>query len=298
MPIFAGVMQSGGNMPDELQARINRFLAPMDQVLREIATEMNIPFAQVGFIRPCRIAIFADSFNVYLLGSNVDAGGTHTVSYLVPDSGNARDINEVFNLVSRHGILENPFGIAFMRTYLGLEGDEARAAISVIVRNYMQGVVQAIERAARLVRINPIFIARELLIDDNLIFCLSPFRDPYNIVFTDHICGVVRGIDPTIRCIRADSIFDNRPIMEDIWTNINRARIVISDLSERNPNVFYETGIAHTVGKEVILITQSMDDVPFDLRHLRCIVYNYTPRGMHEFEAQLTATITNILARR
>ena len=39
-----------------------------------------------------------------------------------------------------------------------------------------------------------------------------------------------------------------------------------------------------TIGKEVVLITQSMADVPFDLRHLRCIVYEYVPRGMATFE--------------
>jgi hypothetical protein len=62
----------------------------------------------------------------------------------------------------------------------------------------------------------------------------------------------------------------------------------------KNPNVFYEVGVAHTVGKEVILVTQSMDDVPFDLRHLRCIVYEYTPRGVRALEANLQNTIRGI----
>ena len=113
-----------------------------------------------------------------------------------------------------------------------------------------------------------------------------------------------RDIRPTIeridglRCLRADDIYDNRPIIEDIWRQINESAIVISELTERNPNVFYETGIAHTIGKEVILITQSMDDVPFDLRHLRCIVYDYTPRGTRNLEGNLTSTVLQILKRR
>jgi hypothetical protein len=47
------------------------------------------------------------------------------------------------------------------------------------------------------------------------------------------------------------------------------ARIVIADLNSRNPNVFYETGIAHTLGRDVIQIAQSIEDVPFDLRAIR-----------------------------
>lgn len=77
----------------------------------------------------------------------------------------------------------------------------------------------------------------------------------------------------------------------------NRARIVIADLTGKNPNVFYEVGVAHTVGENVILITQRIEDVPFDLRHLRHIQYEYTPRGMIVFEQRLKATILNILGR-
>ena len=98
--------------------------------------------------------------------------------------------------------------------------------------------------------------------------------------------------------LRADDIYDNRPIIEDIWRYTNEARMLIAELTGRNPNVFYETSIAHTVGKEVTLITQSMDDVPFDLKHLRCIVYEYTPRGMATLEQTLKNTILNVLARR
>ena len=91
--------------------------------------------------------------------------------------------------------------------------------------------------------------------------------------------------------------YDNQSIIEDIWKRINEAKILISELTGRNANVFYETGIAHTIGKEVILITQSMEDVPFDLRHLRCIVYEYTPRSIKNFEDDLKNTVLSILAR-
>jgi hypothetical protein len=53
------------------------------------------------------------------------------------------------------------------------------------------------------------------------------------------------------------------------------ARVVVADLTTKNPNVFYELGLAHTLGHEVVLLTQNMDEIPFDLRHLRC--HDYTP---------------------
>ena len=128
-------------------------------------------------------------------------------------------------------------------------------------------------------------------------FVLSPFQDTFNTIYGDHIRPTIEKVGG-LRCLRADDIYDNRPIIEDIWRYINESTILISELTGRNPNVFYETGIAHTVGKEVILITQSMDDVPFDLKHLRCIVYDYTPRGIQNLEGNLMSTILQILARR
>lgn len=80
-----------------------------------------------------------------------------------------------------------------------------------------------------------------------------------------------------LRCIRADDIYRSREIMRDVWEHINSATLIVADLSDRNPNVFYELGMAHVLGKEVVLIAESMDDVPFDLRSVRVLIYGDTP---------------------
>ncbi len=127
----------------------------------------------------------------------------------------------------------------------------------------------------------------------NIGFVLMPLKANMEPIYDDHIVPVVSqmGLD----CLRADKIFSNRPIVDDILDAVRNARIVVSDLTDGNPNVFYETGICHAMGKEVILITQDRD-VPFDLRHLRHIKYEYTPRGMQLFEETLKLTISRILA--
>jgi hypothetical protein len=62
--------------------------------------------------------------------------------------------------------------------------------------------------------------------------------------------------------------------VNDIWDYTKRAKIILADLSGKNPNVFYELGLAHALAKPAILVTESMDDVPFDLRALRVLIYN------------------------
>lgn len=124
------------------------------------------------------------------------------------------------------------------------------------------------------------------------IFVLMPFSDSLTPVFEDHILKAGKKFG--LKTSRADNFFSTKSIMEDIWSAINAAKIIIADCTGRNPNVFYEVGIAHTLGKPTILISQSMDDIPFDLRHLRVIIYEYTPRGMESFDLSLQGTIEDI----
>src|SRR5260370_41803173 len=84
-----------------------------------------------------------------------------------------------------------------------------------------------------------------------------------------------------LRCGRADDIWENPAIIQDVVSLIDRSQVVICDCTGRNPNVFYEIGIAHTLGREVILITQADADIPFDLRHLRYVRYLNNGEGLH-----------------
>lgn len=98
-------------------------------------------------------------------------------------------------------------------------------------------------------------------------------------------------------CRRADNIWVNEHIMDDVLNLLWRARVVIADLSGKNANVFYETGIAHTLGREVILISQSMDDVPFDLRSIRTVLYHNNGEGRENLRDRIRARLTDIRAR-
>ncbi|NRC54317.1 hypothetical protein HK436_11675 [Mesorhizobium sediminum] len=94
---------------------------------------------------------------------------------------------------------------------------------------------------------------------------------------------------------RADEIWEAPGIIQDVVSLIDRARIVICDLTGRNPNVFYEAGIAHTLGREVIIITQSEHDIPFDLRHLRHLRYLNNNEGRASLTDALRGRMQTIL---
>ncbi len=130
-------------------------------------------------------------------------------------------------------------------------------------------------------------------IDPKLCFVLMPLAEEFQPVYEDHIKTTIERAG--LRCVRADELVSPRSITQDAWEYICKARVLIADLTGKNPNVLYEVGLAHALNKKVILITQSMDDVPFHLRYLRCIVYSYTPRGMFALEERLLEAIEEVL---
>lgn len=128
-------------------------------------------------------------------------------------------------------------------------------------------------------------------IDKTLVSIMMPFSKEYDEVY-DAIKSSCE--DAKMKCQRADDIWENSEIIQDIFELILTSSIVIADFSSRNPNVFYEIGIAHTLGKPVIPIAQNKDDVPFDLSHHRVLVYLNNCEGREKLREVLTSRIMTI----
>lgn len=129
-------------------------------------------------------------------------------------------------------------------------------------------------------------------IEPTLASAMMPFDAAFNAVY-DSIRQASDNVG--LRCRRADDIWENAAIIQDVVSLVDRSRIVVCDCSGRNPNVFYEAGIAHALGREVILITQSEHDIPFDLRHLRYIRYLNNAEGRATLVQSLQARMQTIL---
>jgi hypothetical protein len=131
-------------------------------------------------------------------------------------------------------------------------------------------------------------------IDNRLLSVMMPFDTRFDGVYGT-IQTVAKGMK--MKCLRADDIWKYDAIIQDIVSLISRSRIIVCDCTGRNPNVFYEAGIAHTLGRDVILITQSETDIPFDLRHLRYVVYLNNGEGREQLAERLRRRIKTLLGQ-
>ena len=148
-----------------------------------------------------------------------------------------------------------------------------------------------------IIQINPIFGPASYPVDPRLAFVLMPFTPTLTEIYQTFVKPTIEAPEFNLVCRRADDIKSNKSIIQDVWKSLCEARLVIADLSGLNPNVMYELGIAHTLGKETILIYQRGEEIrfPFDLAHIRRIEYDNNAIGGRKLEQELRATIAHIL---
>ncbi len=129
-----------------------------------------------------------------------------------------------------------------------------------------------------------IFKVDDLKAKSNTCFVLMPFTLKWSNRVWKHLQRIMK--ENGFICNRADNLY-GADVLEDIWKAIKESEIIIADTTSKNPNVFYEIGIAHALGKKVVLITQNIDDIPFDFRRFRHIHYEDNTDGIEILENEI-----------
>lgn len=119
-----------------------------------------------------------------------------------------------------------------------------------------------------------------------MIFVLMPFDDEFDDVFEHLIKTPLEAMGYSVR--RADSLFNQQQILKDVIRGIADAAVVIADVTGLNGNVLYELGLAHAMGKRTVMITQRLDELPFDLRPYRANEYSTRFNRADELSQLLT----------
>jgi hypothetical protein len=129
------------------------------------------------------------------------------------------------------------------------------------------------------------------------VFVMQPFAGAlggyYDLIFKPAVTQA------GMTAVRADAeIFGTGKIIDQIWRGIRSARVLVAELTTKNPNVFYELGLAHALEKPVILVSSNQEDVPFDLRHIRVILYDQSdpfwgPKLIDKIADNIKSAISN-----
>jgi hypothetical protein len=128
--------------------------------------------------------------------------------------------------------------------------------------------------------------------NEKLVTVMLPFKLQASFTAVKNACDKLG-----LECKKADDIWENATFIQDIFELIFTSKVVVADFTGKNPNVFYEVGIAHTLGKTVIPITQSFDDVPSDLGHHRALKYLPNEQGYTDLTAELMKRLETLMPK-
>ena len=103
-------------------------------------------------------------------------------------------------------------------------------------------------------------------------FTIMPYGEWFDTYYNEIYAPAIK--EAGLESKRADDLYRPSSIVHDIWQYTKECKMVLADLTGKNPNVLYELGLAHAIAKPVIIIVDKREDIPYDLRALRIIEYD------------------------
>jgi len=284
---WPSITTSGGNLGDAEQEKIRKLINNFGSILDEQCSKNKINVFNFPLFKPFNLFAAETKTKLILIFSL--AVGTANEKWMdLRDKDPEPTLSDLLGAVQQQLGLSNLSGIQFPLNMLEEDFEKQKPDLIKSSGSWIDTLIKQAERKQKIVRLNPVFHGRDFLIENDLCFILMPFEEPYDTIYKKYIKPTV---EKKFRIKRSDNIFKSSEIIEDVWEYINKSQFIIADVTGKNPNVFYELGIAHTVGKEVIIITQNKDDVPFDLKHRRYFVYSYDKSGLEKLVTDLTNTM-------
>lgn len=214
--------------------------------------------------------------------SNTGAAMTHDLSLLLesnfivvktPDGGPLRSLRELSE---------------FKSVDLDQLAIEATSVWKDIVKVFGFGVETLIKlNKANVEVIEPVFRAVRPRVPVD-VFVAMPFDKSFDQVFRDGIWSAA--YEAKLNVVRGDDISASgnaNVIVNEIWGMMKASKVMVADCTGRNANVFYELGMAHTLGVRTIIITQNKADIPFDIQHMRYILYERSQPGIAALKLRL-----------
>lgn len=121
---------------------------------------------------------------------------------------------------------------------------------------------------------------------DTKICTADEWTDIYENVFRE-------SIEPLgYKCERAQPATGS--LIKSIISKLRTSRIVIADITDRNPNVFYELGVRHTLSNRTVIVSQDEKDIPSDLKGYWSLLYGIKPKEVKKFKEDIKRIITDI----
>jgi hypothetical protein len=283
-----------GGIQADLNSMINKVLDEFMEEVKHLVEKHKVRNAVVRSMLPCNLLMILDDANLSIVAQKSLASLN---TRFVHNRGISHSTDAICDIARWDFGFDEPFVIRFPAEILSEDTTERREALSAIASEHVDSEIRRARKEMNIIQLNPLFGPASFEVDSKLVFVLMPFDDDLTEIYKSVVKIAIEDSGLGLVCRRADDYKTNKAIVQDIWKAICEARVILADLTRLNPNVMYELGMAHTVGKETILIYQKSQQIafPFDLAHIRRIEYVNNAPGGQKLKHELIETLKYVL---
>ncbi len=278
-----------GNMPTELSEKVDKllgeFMAYVDSTTEDRHLQRGIVRSQL----PCSMAAILDKDHLFIAGQFSTAGRFSTYIYTPEASWTLQKVNS--SAQWEFGF-EDPFIIRFPLNLLDQSTDQGREALERIASEHVNSEFERFIGLLSLLKTRPIFGPVPPAIESNLAFLLMPQSDAIRRNY-EAIANAVEASGMVLDA--AGDIREGKSVVREMWISINQARVVIADLTGPDPGVMYGLGLAHTVGKNTILISPQGSKYLTDIPKTEVIECEDSDAGRANLEQELSEILSTML---
>lgn len=284
------IRMRGGDMEAELSARVDgmldEFMAKVDAMTGERHLQRGIARSQL----PSSIVAILDRQNLTILGQFRLENRTASYFYQ-PDM--ALSSQQAAQSAQWEFGFDDPFMIQFPAILMDQNAPDRRAALEAIAGKHIDSEYQRLEEKLSLMRHRPIFgpVAEPVMAKTLLLLRPEDGGQPgiENAIFSAlSACNLAYEDAPDIRSGRA--------AVREMWRSINYAAVILADLTGADPQVMYGLGMAHTLGKETVLIYPQGSSYLNDLPGAERIEYEDSDAGRSKLAEELAEMLGRALA--
>ncbi len=289
--MHTGERIKGGDMPDDLIAKVDGLMDQFMDVVEDIVEDRKLLRGVARSQNPSSIVVVLEKKNLYVLAQH-HAGSLSTMYTYHPD----RHISPEKAMSSARWEFkfEDPLMLVFPNNVLDQTEKDRYDALRVIAISHVESEIQRALSLMSLMQIRPLFGHASYIVDDRLACVLVPATEGSSQVYDDAIKPVLESGGLTVH--RAQVFGHDEKKLREVWLNICRARIVVADLTGADPLVMYELGIAHTVGKEALVLYKRGERPEFPIALIRAgfIEYDEGEEGMKTLRADMSGILNEI----
>ena len=278
-----------GDMPTELQARVDKILEEFMSAVDAVSEDRHL---QKGIVRsqlPSSMAAILDRENLSIL-AQFRPENRFSIYIHHPDLAISRE--KASQSAQWEFGFEDPFIIRIPSILLHKSQDERRPVLEKIAAEHIDSEFKRFLGLLSLLRTRPIFGPAPMTLDSRSAFVLLPSSERLN----KNYAAIEKAADESRVALHiARDIREGKSAVRDLWQSINGSRVIIADLTGPDPGVMYALGIAHTVGRDTILISPRGSKYLVDIPRTRKIEYRKSEAGREKLGRDLSEMLKSML---